>query len=165
MQWWLVCLQGQRQPPDNLNSFQCALRDVDGTVMQRYQSIMLMAVVVLMLSGCDTPVISLQAPPVKITSEQQGVGREAKPGDVVTIDYRIALPDGRVIMEASSYQFVLGRGSVIEGVDEAVMGMRSGGQRVVSCPPHKHWGRQGTNDGKIPANTTLTINIRLLSLS
>ncbi len=118
----------------------------------------------LLLFGCDTPVISLADPPIEITTDSGGTGREAQDGDVVTIDYTIKLPDGREVLRASSYRFVLGQGAVIQGVDEAVVGMKAGGRRVFQCPPHRHWGRQGYADGKIPPNTTLTIDVRLRSI-
>ena len=42
--------------------------------------------------------------------------------------------------------------------------MRVGGERTVTCPPHKHWGRNGYGDGAVPPNTPLTLEIKLVSV-
>lgn len=118
---------------------------------------------IVVLIGCDGPVINLSDPPITIQSDSGGAGREAKAGDMVTIEYRISLPSGERVLESSNYQFLLGQGAVIGGVDDTVLGMRVGGRRVVQCPPHRHWGRQGYAD-KVPPNTTLTLDIRLKSI-
>lgn len=123
-----------------------------------------MCIIAIAPIGCDAPVINLADPPIEVTTERGGSGREARSGDMVTVDYVISLPGGEEVMSATGFQFMLGQGAVINGIDEAVVGMRVGGQRVFQCPPHRHWGRQGYGNGKIPPNTTLTIDLRLTSL-
>lgn len=122
-----------------------------------------MLLILLLMTACDTPVIKLNEPPVTIQSESGGSGKQAKSGDFVVIDYRILLPDGTAVLQDDEYRFQLGQGAVIAGVDDAVLGMRTGSRRVAHCPPHRHWGRQGYGD-KIPPNTTLTLDIRLKSI-
>ncbi|MHC4948448.1 MAG: FKBP-type peptidyl-prolyl cis-trans isomerase [Planctomycetota bacterium] len=113
------------------------------------------------LAGCDAPEVKVSAKPIEILSETPGRGRAASPGDVVSIDYRISLPDGAKLLEARDYRFQLGRGAVIEAIDEAVLGMRVGGRRRVLAPPHMHWGREGHGDGAVPRNVNLTIAVTL----
>src|SRR5690606_23175258 len=96
-------------------------------------------IIAAVLWGCDSPVISLSEPPVTVQSETGGSGRPAKDGDMVVIDYRVLLPDGQQVLAATNYQFMLGQGAVIGGVDDAVLGMKAGGRRIVNCPPHRHW--------------------------
>lgn len=118
------------------------------------------AVIALAIAGCETPVVDLAEPPVTVATETAGNGPEARVGRLVSIDYVIRLPDGTEVLRDQDYQFKLGEGAVIAGVDRAVEGMRVGGRRTVECPPHMHWGRQGHGD-KIPPNTNLSIDIRL----
>ena len=54
--------------------------------------------------------------------------------------------------------------TIIQGINDAVIGMRVGGSRTIDCPPHLHWGRRGSGDGQIPPNTNLTIRINLLAV-
>lgn len=116
-------------------------------------------VVCACLAGCDTPVIDF-TPPIAIVSETPGVGRAAAVGDIVSLDYRITMPDGREVMRAKEFTFELGRGAVIPGIDDAVPGMKPGGRRTILCPPNRHWGREGAGD--IPRSTTLTIEMQLV---
>lgn len=82
----------------------------------------------------------------------------AEPGDTVRLDYVARLPEGSVFAtsradvareadlvadadgDASPLSFVVGRGDVIEGVDEAVRGMTVGEERTVEVPPEKGYG-------------------------
>jgi FKBP-type peptidyl-prolyl cis-trans isomerase len=120
---------------------------------------------IIALGGCETPTIDLGAPPVRITEEREGNGRIAEPGNIVAINYEIFLPDGTKVLSDDRFRFQLGAGAVISGIDEAVEGMRVGGRRVIRCPPHRHWGRQGYGNGLIPPHTVLTIDITLVSVS
>jgi len=124
----------------------------------------LLLAILLIMTGCETPEIDFGAPPLRIEREHIGNGRTATPGNIVTIDYEIFLPDGTPVLSDSRYRFQLGAGAVISGIDEAVEGMRVGGRRTIKCPPHRHWGRQGYGDGLIPPNTTLTIELSLVSV-
>lgn len=115
-----------------------------------------------MVAGCrepDDPTV--KEPPIKVLEETVGVGRPAERGDEVTINYRMVTDDGREILSEDGYRFILGTGSVIAGIEDAVKGMRITGERLISCPPQRHWGRHGYGDYKVPANATLTIQIEL----
>lgn len=132
-------------------------------MIMRHIGIMTAILAVLSVIGCDTPVVSLSSPPITVETETLGTGREVQAGDMVVIDYRILLPNGDQVMQGSNYRFMVGQGAVISGIDETVMGMKRGGRRIVNCPPHLHWGRNGYAD-KIPENTTLTLDVRLRSV-
>ena len=119
------------------------------------------ALVAVVAAGCGGINVNVEAAPIRILSDKPGMGRAAKNGDVVTIHYRVLLPDGRQVLQDRDYQFELGAGTVIAGIDEAVLGMRVRGERVVECPPHKHWGSQGYGNGAIPPNTGLIFEIQM----
>ncbi len=119
------------------------------------------ALVAVIAAGCGQINVNMEAAPIRIISDKPGMGRAAKNGDVVTIHYRVLLPDGRQVLQQRDYQFELGAGTVIAGIDETVLGMRVRGERIVECPPHKHWGRDGYGNGAIPPNVYLTFEIQM----
>jgi FKBP-type peptidyl-prolyl cis-trans isomerase len=60
-----------------------------------------------------------------------------------------------------SHTWTIGDGTVIAGVDEAVVGMRPGGVRRVVIPPDLHYGPDGYGDGAVPPETDLHLEITL----
>ena len=116
------------------------------------------------LCGCEPPNLNVAETPIKVLSETVGVGPPAQKGDLVTIKYRMVTEEGREILSDDSYRFVLGTGSVIEGMEKAVSGMQVGGKRTVECPPHLHWGRQGYGHGAVPPRATLIVDIELSAI-
>jgi FKBP-type peptidyl-prolyl cis-trans isomerase len=122
-------------------------------------------VTVAALAGCKPAAdMAISEVRVKVVKEDRGHGKPAQVGDVVCIDYRVFTVEGEEIMWAQDFCYELGGGSVIAGLDEGVMGMKASGKRVIQCPPHKHWGREGYGDGKIPKKTTLLIHVKLTSI-
>ena len=105
--------------------------------------------------------MNVEETPITIQQDKPGRGAPADPGDVVCIAYRILLPDGKEFMRDDKFCFTLGEGAVIEGIDELVVGMKTGGHRTASCPPHKHWGRDGYGNGAVPPHTTLVLDVSL----
>lgn len=59
------------------------------------------------------------------------VERTAAPGDLVLMDYTLSV-EGQAPSQQSGYTFILGDGSVLPEVDQAVAGMRAGEERTVS---------------------------------
>lgn len=80
-----------------------------------------------------------------------GDGEEATVGHNVRVHYvGVAWSNGREF-DASwdrddEFDFRLGRGQVIAGWDEGVVGMRVGGRRRLTIPPDKGYGGQGAGD-------------------
>ena len=58
------------------------------------------------------------------------VERPAAPGDLVIVDYTLK-PEGLEPTTATGYQFIVGSGSVIPEIDQAVVGMRAGEAREI----------------------------------
>ena len=119
---------------------------------------------ILLLAACAERDVVVEEAPIRIVSEQEGYGKVAREGDMVTIEYDVRLPDGTIVLSEDEYYFTIGAGSIIQGVDEAVVGMRKGGVRRIDCPPNRHWGRKGYGE-KIPPNTRLDITIKLHDVS
>jgi len=97
-----------------------------------------------------------------------GTGSGATVGKSVAIHYICWLTgfgkDPVKIGETSRsdpFWFTIGSKTVIEGWDEAVRGMKVGGIRSVSIPPHLAYGFEGLGR-KVPSNATLLTEIELL---
>lgn len=102
-----------------------------------------------------------------IEDEKIGTGDEAKLGDTVTVHYVGTLTDG-TIFDASrkrgdtGFTFVLGKGEVIKGWDQGVLGMKVGGTRKLTIPSDLAYGNRAVG-GVIPANATLIFEVELLN--
>lgn len=96
-----------------------------------------------------------------------GNGEEVKNGDTVTVHYIGTLQDGtefdNSIKRGEPFSFKVGKGQVIKGWEEGLIGMKVGGQRILVIPPEKAYGEKGI--GPIPGNTTLVFSIELLEIN
>ena len=95
-----------------------------------------------------------------------GTGAVAEAGDTVTVNYTGKLANGTVFdtsVGKTPFTFTLGAGQVIPGWDQGVAGMKVGGSRVLIIPPSLAYGAQ--DYGPIPANSTLTFEVDLLSVT
>ena len=97
-----------------------------------------------------------------------GTGEEAKAGQSVTVHYTGMFPDGRKFDSSldrrDPFVFMLGAGMVIKGWDDGVQGMKVGGKRKLTVPPHMGYGERGAG-GVIPPNATLVFEVELLGVS
>lgn len=96
-----------------------------------------------------------------------GEGDEARPGQQVSVHYvGVAWSTGEQF-DASwdrgeTFEFGLGGGQVIRGWDEGVAGMRVGGRRRLTIPPHLGYGQRGAG-GVIKGGETLVFVVDLLA--
>ena len=68
---------------------------------------------------------------------------QAKQGDTVNIHYTGKLPDGTVFDTSRSrrpLQFTIGKGQVIAGFEQAVIGMKTGESRTTTIPVDRAYG-------------------------
>jgi peptidylprolyl isomerase len=97
---------------------------------------------------------------------QPGTADSAVTGDLVRVDYTGWLPDGTEFdstEDAGPITFYVGRGQVLKGFDEGVIGMRIGGVRLLVIPPALAFGSFGNPMGGIPAAATVVMEVERLT--
>ncbi|EDW42069.1 39 kDa FK506-binding nuclear protein [Drosophila sechellia] len=101
---------------------------------------------------------------VKIVDQVVGKGEEAKQGKRVSVYYIGRLQSNNKtfdsLLKGKPFNFCLGGGEVIKGWDVGVAGMKVGGKRVITCPPHMAYGARGAAP-KIGPNSTLVFEVEL----
>ena len=112
-----------------------------------------------------------ESPPTELVVEDltEGTGPEAVAGKTVQVHYVGVAWSTNKQFDASwdrpgSFSFPLGAGRVIAGWDQGVAGMKVGGRRRMTIPPHLAYGRQGAG-GAIKPNETLVFVVDLLGVS
>ena len=98
-----------------------------------------------------------------------GDGNEAVAGTTCTMQYVGHSWSSKQQFDASwdrgqPFTFQLGAGMVIGGWDQGVAGMKVGGRRRLTIPPHLGYGARGTG-GAIGPNETLVFIVDLLDVS
>ena len=95
-----------------------------------------------------------------------GAGDEVQPGDVVAVHYIGSLQNGQQFDNSYTrgqvFTFEVGKGAVIEGWDEGLVGMKVGGKRILVIPSELGYGSRGA--GPIPADATLVFAIELVEI-
>jgi peptidylprolyl isomerase len=119
----------------------------------------------------EVDVASDQAPPqqLQIDDITVGEGEEAVSGRAVEVHYVGKSWSTGQEFDASwdrgdTFKFPLGRGSVIQGWDEGVQGMKVGGRRRLTIPPDMGYGKRGAG-GAIGPDETLVFVVDLVGVS
>ena len=96
-----------------------------------------------------------------------GEGATAAAGQMATVHYTGWLENGDKFDSSKDrndpFRFSLGKGMVIKGWDEGVVGMKVGGVRKLTIPAHLGYGASGAG-GVIPPNATLIFDVELLAI-
>lgn len=97
-----------------------------------------------------------------------GTGLEAATGDNVTVHYvGTLLANGfefdNSYTRGAPFSFTLGNNEVIQGWEQGIVGMKVGGKRKLTIPPHLGYG--GNIQGPIPPNSTLVFEIELMDVT
>jgi len=97
---------------------------------------------------------------------EEGQGESAQMGDTVKVHYTGWLTNGKQfdssIPRKKPLDLTLGAGSVIQGWEEGIVGMRVGEKRRLTIPPYLGYGEEGYSP-VIPPNATLIFDVELLS--
>jgi FKBP-type peptidyl-prolyl cis-trans isomerase FkpA len=113
---------------------------------------------------------------LQMTDTVTGSGAEARPGRMVRVHYTGWLYDASKADKRGEkfdsskdhggqpFDFNLGAQEVIPGWDQGVAGMKVGGTRVLTIPPHLGYGQRGTPGGPIPPNATLVFEVELVEV-
>lgn len=123
--------------PDNKN-YIYGIRSLSGSDIMKKFLIILIAVI-LLLSGCVSQ-------------------KTVKPGDKISVDYTGSLPDGKVFdtsieniaknnniynpeRDYNPLNITVGKGEVIQGFDDGVVGMKVGDTKTLTISPEKAYGQ------------------------
>ncbi|WP_326824471.1 FKBP-type peptidyl-prolyl cis-trans isomerase [Streptosporangium sp. NBC_01756] len=106
---------------------------------------------------------------LQIVDIVEGNGQEAKPGHRVSVHYvGVAFSTGEEFdaswNRGDAFDFQLGGGQVIAGWDQGVAGMKVGGRRRLTIPPHLGYGSRGAG-ARIKPGETLIFVVDLLGVS
>jgi len=109
-------------------------------------------------------------PPAKLETKELivGTGPEAKAGDSVTVNYvGVLYKDGKKFNASwetgKPFTFTLGKGEVIKGWDQGIVGMKVGGRRELIIPASLAYGAAG-RPPTIPKNEALVFVVDLLGV-
>ena len=97
--------------------------------------------------------------------QKEGEGRNAAPGDNVSVHYTGMLLNGEVFdssLERQPLSFTLGQGMVIQGWDEGISYFNKNAKGTIYIPSYLGYGERGTGGGAIPPNAVLVFEIELI---
>ena len=123
-------------------------------------------------SGCTSTTGPSSTAPFSQTDLTPGTGTEAATGNILSVDYTGWLydpskPDHKGLQFDTSigrsvFTFTLGKGQVIKGWDQGLVGMKVGGIRRLVVPPSLAYG--ATGNPPIPPNAALVFDIALIAV-
>ncbi len=97
---------------------------------------------------------------------KEGTGEPVKSGNTVEVNYLGTFLDGRKFDSSydrnQTFSFSVGKGEVIAGWDQGLVGMKIGGKRKLLIPSDLAYGPNGS--GPIPPNTPLAFEVELISI-
>jgi len=103
---------------------------------------------------------------LKIEDILVGPGEVVQKDNKIVVHYKGWLDDKKEF--ANSYNsgnpliVTLGIGELIKGWDQGLLGMRQGGIRRLTVPPHLGYGRRGVTN--IPPHSTLHFEVKLVNI-
>ncbi|KAG7237834.1 hypothetical protein INR49_031847 [Caranx melampygus] len=104
---------------------------------------------------------------ITVTNQQtpESCTRKTTAGDFVRYHYNGSLLDGTFFDSSYSrnrtYDTYVGRGYVIAGMDEGLIGVCVGEKRTITIPPHLAYGEEGTGT-KIPGSAVLVFDVHII---
>lgn len=112
---------------------------------------------------------------VQTTDLLVGIGNEVISGQTVVYDYRAFLYEENAPQNLgkefdSSYRrnqpmkLVVGAKQQLPGLEKALLGMKSGGQRLVILKPSMAYGEDGAGDNLVPPNAKVVFLLELRAI-
>lgn len=98
---------------------------------------------------------------------KQGDGDLIEEGDVVSLEYEIRMLNGNLIYSSKNdgvKTFLVGRGGVESGLEEAVLKLRKNSVATLILPAHLAHGLLGDGN-KIPARATLVYKLKVIGVN
>ncbi len=130
------------------------------------RALVLLLVLGLVACGGDDSTTPTNLPDLVVQDLVVGDGAVAAVGNSVAVHYVGRLVDGTQFDSSydrgEPYRYTIGAGQVIAGWEQGVPGMRVGGTRRLTIPPHLAYGAAGRPG--IPPNATLTFDIELIEI-
>ena len=118
------------------------------------------------IEGCSKPKEVTTPSGLKYIDLTEGTGASPSKDKKVVIHY-IGTINGRIfdttVDKRQPYEFVVGDGENIPGLEEGLLSMKVGGRRKLIIPPNLAWGAEGAG-GVIPPNTTVIFEVELLEV-
>ena len=116
----------------------------------------------------DVPVDQPPSYQLELEDLTVGDGEEAVSGRIVEVHYvGVSWKTGEQFDASwdrgSTFKFGLGKGQVIAGWDEGVVGMKVGGRRRITIPPMLGYGKRGAG-GVIGPDETLVFVVDLIGV-
>jgi len=128
--------------------------------------IIYISVIVLVIAVSYLFFMNNQPEKLQITDKELGEGLAVQNGDTVSVHYVGTLTDGSKFDSSrdrgAPFSFKVGEGRVIQGWEQGVIGMKTGGVRNLVIPPSLAYGERAV--GPIPSNSTLEFEIELLNI-
>lgn len=128
--------------------------------------------IIVSLGSCEAGEVGEKGSAVKTASgltyliTQKGTGRMPKPGETVVVHYTGTLTNGLKFDSSRDagkpYEFPLGKGKVIKGLDEGIAKLSVGDHAVLVIPSALGYGTGGV--GQIPPNATLIFVVELVDI-
>ena len=94
---------------------------------------------------------------------KQGDGRPVKPGDQVSIRYKINLLTGESVLRSDSVAFItllVGKRQIVSGLEEGILLMNQGSKAKLIVPSHLGYGLLGDNTS-IPARASIIFDVEV----
>jgi hypothetical protein len=141
-------------------------KELTPQLMQRSPFYVLLLVVLIGVPGCSLFGSDDDEERGELVIEDLvvGDGTEAEVGMQVSVHYVGTLENGYTFDSSRERDepltFILGSPNLLSGFNAGVQGMKVGGVRRVTIPPHLGYGNRPI--GSIPANSTLIFEIELL---
>lgn len=97
---------------------------------------------------------------------EDGSGPLIKKGDYITFNYDVWLLNGTLCYSSEDLEaksFMVGKGGVESGLEEAVLMLNTGSKARFILPPHLAYGLIG-DENRIPARATIVYDIEILKI-